>query len=71
MGDRFYITLSDADKSKVQEILATGRFENAGDIIREGIRLSHDRVSLSRDVNATLRSGMEEITRKLAKSKRP
>ena len=65
MGDRFYITLSESDKNRVQEILSAGQFSNAGDIIRDGIALSHRRLKICRDANNQLRSGLVSLSERL------
>ncbi|MEO0675572.1 MAG: hypothetical protein AAFY32_11305, partial [Pseudomonadota bacterium] len=65
MSDKFYITLDDKDKAKVQEILETGRYTNAGDIIRDGIALSHRKVASSRTMNADLRKGLTALTERV------
>lgn len=70
MSDKFYITLSDNDKAKVQEILQAGQFSNAGDIIREGINLSHKRVESMRATNQQLRAGLVSITERLERFQR-
>lgn len=65
MSDKFYITLSDDDKTKVREILETGHFTNAGEIIREGIALSHKRIEGMRSINQQLRTGLVSLTERL------
>ncbi|MEL6112254.1 MAG: hypothetical protein AAFR20_05565 [Pseudomonadota bacterium] len=70
MSDKYYITLDDEDKAKVQEILETGRYSNAGDIIRHGIALSHKKLAVTRTMNADLRKGLAALTERVERFQR-
>ncbi len=65
MSDKFYVTLSAEDQAKVQECLQAGLFDNAGDLIRESIALSHRQVKMSRDHNHKLRVQLTSLCARL------
>lgn len=70
MSDKFYITLDEADKAKVQDILGSGQFSNAGEIIREGICLAHKRAETMRNTNQQLRAGLTSLCERLERFNR-
>ena len=58
MSDRFYITLDENDQEIVRTCLASGKFDNAGDLIRKSIALAHRQISQSIKLNQKLRDGV-------------
>ena len=69
MSDKFYITLTEEDQMRLKECLSTGTFDNAGDLIREGIQLSYRRAEYIKDQNWKLRAGLSSISERLARYK--
>lgn len=65
MGDKFYVTLSEADQALVQECLQAGLCTNAGDLIRQGIALSHQQLTASRTGNQKLQAGLTSLCQRL------
>ncbi len=64
-GNRFYITLTPEDQERVRACLDGGHFESAGDLIREGISVTHARTQKFTRMNEELRVGMTSIGSRL------
>jgi len=65
MSDKFYIMLNEEDQEKVKSCLASGQFSSAGDLIRNGIELNHQKLEANREINQQLRAGLTSLHERL------
>lgn len=65
MSDKFFVTLDKSEQEKVQECLSAGLCDNAGDLIRQGIELSHRQLSMGKTSNQRLRTGLTSLLERL------
>ena len=61
------VVLTDKQKAFVGELVASGRYQNASEVLREGMRLLEDQVQRRQaelaDIQAGVITGLQEIER--------